>query len=61
MWHELFVAVALLLVIEGIVPFLSPQGLRQALLVLSQMNDSTLRFIGLTCMVAGCLILYLVN
>ncbi len=61
MWHDLIVAVALLLVIEGILPFLSPQGLRRALLVLSQMNDNTLRFVGLTCMVAGCLILYLVN
>ena len=61
MWHDLIVAVALLLVIEGILPFLNPQGLRRALLVLSQMNDNTLRFVGLTCMVAGCLILYLVN
>lgn len=61
MWHELVVAIALLLVIEGIVPFLNPQGLRRAMLVLSQMTDNTLRFIGLTCMVAGCLILYLVN
>ncbi len=61
MWHDLLVAVALLLVIEGIMPFLNPAGVRRALLLISQMNDSTLRFGGLTSMVLGVLLLYVIN
>ena len=61
MWHDLLVAVALLLVIEGIMPFLNPAGVRRMLVLVAQMNDSTLRFGGLTSMVLGVLLLYLVN
>jgi uncharacterized protein YjeT (DUF2065 family) len=61
MWHELLVAVALLLVIEGVLPFLNPVALRKTLLQVAQLNDRTLRFAGLTSMVAGCLLLYLVR
>ena len=61
MWHELGLAVALLLVIEGVIPFLNPAGLRRTLEQLSQMNDTTLRFLGLSSMVIGCLLLYAIN
>ena len=62
MWHDLLVAVALVLVIEGIVPFLNPGAMRRVvLLALAQMNDNTLRFAGLTVMIAGCLLLYAVR
>ena len=61
MWHDLLVALALLLVIEGIVPFLNPQAMRRAMLALSEMSDGTLRFGGLTVMVVGCLLLYVVR
>jgi uncharacterized protein YjeT (DUF2065 family) len=60
-WHDLLVAFALVLVLEGIVPFLNPGAIRRAMLALAQMNDSTLRFAGLTVMVAGCLLLYAVR
>ena len=61
MWHDLLVAFALVLVIEGIVPFLNPQAMRRAMLALARMNDGTLRFAGLTVMVVGCLLLYAVR
>ena len=61
MWHDLLVAFALVLVIEGIVPFLHPGAMRRALLALAQMNDNMLRFAGLTVMIAGCLLLYVVR
>jgi len=60
-WRDLFVALALLLVIEGIFPFLNPGALRNLLQMMTQMDDKTLRFSGLTSMVAGVIILYLVN
>jgi len=61
MWHDILVAIALLLVIEGVVPFLHPEGVRKALLLVSQMNDSALRFAGLTSMLLGVILLYLIK
>ena len=59
--HELLVAVALLLIIEGVIPFLNPPGLRRVLLTVSQLSDGVLRFAGLTSMLLGCLLLYAVR
>lgn len=61
MWHELAIAVALLLVIEGIFPFINPSGMRRALQVISQMPDQPLRLAGLTSMLLGLALLYLIN
>ena len=55
------VAVALLLVLEGIIPFLSPPGLRRALLALSNLSDQQMRFAGLTSMLIGLVLLYVIN
>mgnify|MGYP002843472716 FL=1 len=59
MWTELLTAIALLLVVEGVLPFLNPAGVRRALLALSEVNDGTLRFMGLTSMVLGVVLLTL--
>jgi len=61
MWHELWIATALLLVLEGILPFLNPDGVRRAMIMVSKMDDKQLRFTGLTSMLAGVLLLYLVK
>ncbi|MEJ2454969.1 MAG: DUF2065 domain-containing protein [Candidatus Thiodiazotropha sp.] len=61
MWHDLWVAMALLLVLEGIWPFLSPDSMRQMLLMLIQQDNRTLRISGLISMVSGVLLLYFVN
>ena len=61
MWNDLLTARALVLVLEGIMPFINPAGLRKMIVVVAQMNDVTLRFIGLSSMLAGLLLLYLVR
>jgi uncharacterized protein len=61
MWHDLLVALALLLVIEGVLPFMSPAGLRRAMLLMSQMDDRALRITGLISMSVGLLLLYWVR
>lgn len=61
MWHELWLAFALLLVLEGILPFLSPAHFRRALEQAARMDDRSLRLAGLVAMVAGVALLYLVN
>lgn len=61
MTQDLVTAVALVLIIEGILPFLSPRTLRKALFSIVQNNDRSLRYGGLASMAAGLLLLYLVR
>lgn len=61
MWIELLTAIALVFVLEGIIPFLSPETLRKMYLMATRMDNNTLRFIGLTSMLVGLIILYLVR
>jgi len=61
MWHDLLVAVALMLVLEGVFPFVNPGGLRRTLAAIHQLSDHQLRFIGLTSMLLGLVLLYVVN
>ena len=59
MWDDLIRAVALVLVIEGMLPFLSPDGWRQAMIQAGRLPDRTLRAVGFVSMFIGVLILYL--
>jgi len=61
MWQDLLVALALLLVIEGVLPFLSPESMRRTLLTMAALNDRTLRLVGLASMGIGVGLLYLVH
>ncbi|MCO6440287.1 MAG: DUF2065 domain-containing protein [Nitrococcus mobilis] len=61
MGQELITAVALVLVIEGILPFLSPNLLRRMMFQVVQQNNRTLRITGLAIMLAGVILLYLVR
>lgn len=61
MWQDLMVATALLLVIEGILPFANPAMMRQVCITVLQMDDKTLRTTGFVSMMLGLIILYLVN
>jgi uncharacterized protein len=61
MWHELWIALALLLILEGVLPFLSPDGVRKALTAIHQLSDTQLRFAGLTSMLIGVVLLYIIN
>jgi uncharacterized protein YjeT (DUF2065 family) len=59
--HTLLTAVALMLVIEGLLPFLVPTLWRETFRRLTEMSDGQIRFIGLTSMLAGLLLLYIVR
>lgn len=52
-------AMALMLVFEGFLPFLSPTAWRQVFERALKLSDGQIRFIGLTSMIAGLLVLYL--
>jgi uncharacterized protein YjeT (DUF2065 family) len=52
-------ALALMLVMEGVLPFLAPAAWREAFTRMTQFNDGQLRFMGLISMLAGLLLLLL--
>lgn len=57
---EIFVpALALMLVLEGVLPFLAPAAWREAFSRLIQLKDGQLRFMGLVSMLTGLLLLFL--
>jgi uncharacterized protein YjeT (DUF2065 family) len=60
-WADLFAALALYLVLEGVLPFLNPQALKRVLTTMATLSDRQLRLWGLASMLAGVLLLYLVR
>ncbi|MAV54086.1 MAG: DUF2065 domain-containing protein [Gammaproteobacteria bacterium TMED260] len=60
MWHEIAIAFCLMLVIEGILPFVAPQRWRQMLQAIDEIDDTTLRIIGLASMLIGTVILLII-
>lgn len=60
-WQVLPVALALVLIIEGIVPFLSPGAWRRMMLEVARQQDRVIRNIGLISMLFGLVLLYWVH
>ena len=60
-WRDLGAGLALYLVLEGLFPFLRPAIVKQAFAALVKMPDQTLRLMGLSSMIAGCVLLYLIR
>ncbi|CAG1019363.1 hypothetical protein BURC_04239 [Burkholderiaceae bacterium] len=58
-WDLLIGALALMLVIEGLLPFFSPGAWRRVFERAIRMSDGQLRFIGLSSMLAGAGMLFL--
>jgi uncharacterized protein YjeT (DUF2065 family) len=56
---SLMAAFALMLVLEGILPFLMPGVWRETFRRLTEMTDGQIRFVGLSSMLVGLLLLYL--
>lgn len=61
MWEQIGKALCLVLILEGIVPFLYPNRWRQLVITLATINDRQLRIIGFASMVAGVALLYLLT
>ncbi len=54
-------AFALMLFIEGIFPFMSPQGWRDKMVQILALHDGQIRLFGLVCVMAGLLMLWWVQ
>jgi uncharacterized protein len=54
-------ALALMLIFEGVLPFIAPTLWRDTFRKITQMSDGQIRFIGLSSMIVGLLILLFVR
>lgn len=61
LWHELGVALCLVLVIEGIMPFLFPRRWQEMVVKAAEIDEKTMRAMGLVSMLIGTGLLYLIN
>lgn len=59
MGEILFAALAMMLVIEGLLPFLNPGAWRRVFERATRLSDGQIRFLGLTSMIAGVAMLLL--
>jgi hypothetical protein len=59
LWDILLAALALMLVVEGLLPFLSPGAWRSVFERATRLSDGQIRFLGLTSMIAGLAMLLL--
>ncbi|MFB9886522.1 DUF2065 domain-containing protein [Balneatrix alpica] len=57
-WQALALGFCLLLIMEGIMPFLSPQGWKNTLRQLVEADDRVVRALGLASMLLGTALLY---
>lgn len=61
MGYDLIAALALVLVLEGLLPFLAPNLWRRMASVIVKKNDNVLRIIGFVLMLLGTTILYVMH
>lgn len=52
-WDTLFAAIALVFILEGLLPFLIPDGWRKMMLDIAQMKTSQIRIFGFVMMLIG--------
>lgn len=60
-FSDLTAAIALLLVLDGIMPFVNPRATKRMLAKLLEVGDRELRIAGLGCMLVGVALLFLVG
>lgn len=59
--HELAIGFCLMLILEGVIPFLYPQRWRNLVQQLALVSNRSLRLMGLASMLLGVVALYIVN
>ena len=60
-WADFWAAMALVLILEGLIPFVSPRGYKNMVQQMATMPEKMLRVVGLVLMAGGLLFLYLVR
>ena len=60
-WQVFPVAIALVFILEGMLPFVSPDRWLTMLRMAEQMDERSIRMVGLGCMLFGLVLLYIVH
>jgi uncharacterized protein len=60
-WTDLFAALAIVCIIEGIMPFINPSAMKRLLARMASMEEREMRVAGLVSMLAGLAVLYVVR
>jgi uncharacterized protein YjeT (DUF2065 family) len=60
-WSDLLAALAIVCVIEGVMPFVNPAGMKRLLNRMASIEEREMRIVGLVSMLVGVAILYLVR
>jgi uncharacterized protein len=60
-WTDLLAALAIVCIIEGIMPFISPPAMKRLLARMAAMEEREMRIFGLASMLVGLAILYMVR
>jgi hypothetical protein len=60
-WQELGIALCLVLIIEGIVPFLYPNRWKELVAMAAQVDDRTMRIMGFVSMMLGVVLLQIIR
>ncbi len=60
-WADLWAALALVLILEGLLPFVSPRGYRNMIQQMATMPEKMLRNVGLGLILAGVVFLLLLR
>ncbi|MFN3237482.1 MAG: DUF2065 domain-containing protein [Pseudomonadales bacterium] len=61
MWQELGIALCLVLIIEGILPFLYPNRWKELVAMAAQVDDRTMRIMGFVSMMLGVVLLQIIR
>ena len=57
-FSDILAALALVFILEGLMPFINPETSRRIFLMATQMNNQALRFLGLMSILFGLVLLY---
>ena len=60
-WADLLAGLAFYLILEGLFPFVAPQQWRRSLAALATLNEGRLRVFGLTAVICGLVLLFVVR
>ena len=60
-WTDLFAALAIVCIIEGVMPFINPIGMKRLLSRMAALEEREMRVAGLVSMAVGLAILFLVR
>jgi uncharacterized protein YjeT (DUF2065 family) len=61
MWPTLLTAFALMLLIEGLLPFIAPRAWRETFRRIIELSDGQIRFIGLSSILVGMILLFVLR